>query len=121
MKRLFNLSHILNISFCSLPAKPRIQPGPSLLKALIGQTVALPCVVQGEPSPEVTWFHNGLPVGVKNATPLRILRASHDDQGTYQCVARNTAGQETSEIKLEILGELLHLLRLLVILAQRIN
>lgn len=75
----------------------------------MGQTVALPCVVQGEPSPEVTWFHNGLPVGAKNTTPLRILRASHDDQGTYQCVARNTAGQETSEIKLQILGEYLQL------------
>ncbi|XP_075903122.1 hemicentin-1 [Nelusetta ayraudi] len=93
-----SLSYNLHIQ-----AKPRIQPGPSLLKALIGQTVALPCVVQGEPSPEVTWFHNGLPVGDKNTTPLRILRANHDDQGTYQCVARNTAGQETSEIKLEIL------------------
>lgn len=64
-------------------------------------------MVQGEPSPEVTWFHNGLPVGVKNTAPLRILQASHDDQGIYQCVARNTAGQETSEIKLEILGEYL--------------
>lgn len=93
------------MSFSS--AKPRIQPGPSLLKALIGQTVTLPCVVQGEPSPEVTWFHNGLPVGVKNIMPLRIQQASLDDQGTYQCVARNSAGQETSEIKLDILGEYL--------------
>lgn len=88
-------------------AKPRIQPAPSLLKALVGQRVSLPCVVQGEPSPEVTWFHNGLPVGVKNTTPLRIQQVSLDDQGTYQCVARNSAGQETLEIKLEILGEYL--------------
>lgn len=88
-------------------AKPRIQRGPSFLKALIGQTVSLPCVVQGEPSPEITWFHNGLPVGVKNTVPFRIQKASLDDQGTYQCVARNSAGQETSEIKLEILGKYL--------------
>lgn len=88
-------------------AKPRIQPAPSLLKALIGQTVTLPCVVQGEPSPEVSWFHNGLPVGTKNTTPLRIERVSYDDQGSYQCVAKNSAGQETLEIKLEILGEYL--------------
>lgn len=88
-------------------AKPRIQPAPSLLKALIGQRVTLPCVVQGEPSPEVSWFHNGLPVGVKNTTPLRIQQVSLADQGIYQCVARNSAGQETLEIKLEILGEYL--------------
>uniref|UniRef100_A0A8C4IV11 Hemicentin-2 n=1 Tax=Dicentrarchus labrax TaxID=13489 RepID=A0A8C4IV11_DICLA len=84
-------------------AKPRIQPAPSLLKALIGQRVTLPCVVQGEPSPEVSWFHNGLPVGVKNTTPLKIQQVRINDQGTYQCVARNSAGQETLEIKLEIL------------------
>lgn len=86
-------------------AKPRIQPAATLLKARIGQTVTLPCVVQGEPSPEVTWFHNGLPVGIKNATPLRIHQAKLGDQGTYKCVATNSAGQETSEIKLDILGK----------------
>uniref|UniRef100_A0A3Q3GE37 Hemicentin 2 n=1 Tax=Labrus bergylta TaxID=56723 RepID=A0A3Q3GE37_9LABR len=93
-----SLSYNLHIQ-----AKPRIQAAPSLLKALIGQTVTLPCVVQGEPSPEVSWFHNGLPVGVKNTTPLRIQQVSLAHQGTYQCVARNSAGQETLEIKLEIL------------------
>ncbi|XP_029295180.1 LOW QUALITY PROTEIN: hemicentin-1 [Cottoperca gobio] len=94
-----SLSYNLHIQ-----AKPRIQPAPSLLKALIGQRVTLPCVVQGEPRPEVSWFHNGLPVGVKNTTPLRILQVSLADQGTYRCVARNSAGQETLEIKLEILA-----------------
>ncbi|KAM6944598.1 hemicentin-1 [Lycodopsis pacificus] len=93
-----SLSYNLHIQ-----AKPRIQPAPSLLKALIGQRVTLPCVVQGQPSPEVSWFHNGLPVGVKNTAPLRIQQVSLTDQGTYQCVARNSAGQETLEIKLEIL------------------
>ncbi|KAM8887343.1 hemicentin-1 [Spinachia spinachia] len=93
-----SLSYNLHIQ-----AKPRIQPAPSLLKALIGQRVTLPCVVQGQPSPEVSWFRNGLPVGVKNSTPLRIQHVSLADQGTYQCVARNSAGQETLEIKLEIL------------------
>ncbi|XP_054466068.1 hemicentin-1 [Anoplopoma fimbria] len=93
-----SLSYNLHIQ-----AKPRIQPAPSLLKALIGQRVTLPCVVQGQPSPEISWFHNGLPVGVKNTTPLRIQQVSLADQGTYQCVARNSAGQETLEIKLEIL------------------
>ncbi|KAM9810462.1 hemicentin-1 [Neosynchiropus ocellatus] len=86
-----------------IQAKPRIQPAPPLLKALLGQTVTLPCVVQGEPSPEVSWFHNGLPVGVKNTSPLRIPKVSHADQGIYRCVATNSAGQETLEITLEIL------------------
>ncbi|XP_029915084.1 hemicentin-1 [Myripristis murdjan] len=93
-----SLSYNLHIQ-----AKPRIQVAPSLLKALIGQTVTLPCVVQGEPSPEVTWFHNGVPVGVRDTVALRIQHVSLTDQGTYQCVAKNNAGQDTLEIKLEVL------------------
>ncbi|KAM4616042.1 hemicentin-1 [Polymixia lowei] len=84
-------------------AKPRIQAAPSLLKALIGQTVTLPCVVQGEPSPEVNWFHNGLPVGGGDTAAFRIQKVTLTDQGTYQCVAKNNAGQDTLEIKLEVL------------------
>uniref|UniRef100_A0AAQ5YWH8 Ig-like domain-containing protein n=1 Tax=Amphiprion ocellaris TaxID=80972 RepID=A0AAQ5YWH8_AMPOC len=84
-------------------AKPRIQPAPSLLKALIGQTVTLPCVVQGEPRPEVSWFHNGLPVGVKNVTPLRIGQVGLADQGTYQCcVATNEAGSVERKTRLKV-------------------
>ncbi|XP_061624718.1 hemicentin-1 isoform X2 [Phyllopteryx taeniolatus] len=93
-----SLSYNLHIQ-----AKPRIQRAPRLLKALVGQTVTLPCVVQGQPSPEVNWFHNGLPVGIKNTSPLRIQRVSLADKGTYRCVARNSVGQETLEITLEIL------------------
>ncbi|XP_036069528.1 hemicentin-1 isoform X2 [Oryzias melastigma] len=84
-------------------AKPRIQAAPALLKALLGQAVTLPCVVQGEPTPEISWFHNGQPVGVKNSAPLRIQRVSGVHQGTYQCVATNSAGQETLEIQLDVL------------------
>lgn len=67
--------------------------------------VTLPCVVQGEPSPDLTWFHNGRPVGGRGTAALRIQSVSLADQGTYQCVAKNTAGQDTLEIKLEVLGE----------------
>uniref|UniRef100_A0A3Q3E3Y9 Ig-like domain-containing protein n=1 Tax=Hippocampus comes TaxID=109280 RepID=A0A3Q3E3Y9_HIPCM len=103
MKRFLECHHIRRGFFCLLLydktrvkvvllslAKPRIQPAPPLLKALVGQTVTLPCVVQGEPSPEVNWFHNGLPVGIKDTSPFRIQHVSMADKGTYQCVARNS-------------------------------
>uniref|UniRef100_A0A8C7SR72 Hemicentin-2 n=1 Tax=Oncorhynchus mykiss TaxID=8022 RepID=A0A8C7SR72_ONCMY len=86
-----------------IQAKPKIQAAPSLLKALIGQTVVLPCVVQGEPSPEISWFHDGSPVWAKDTAALKIHRASLTDQGIYSCVAKNTAGQDTMEVKLEVL------------------
>nr|XP_015827628.2 hemicentin-1 [Nothobranchius furzeri] len=93
-----SLSYSLHVQ-----AKPRIQPAPSVLKALLGQVVTLPCVVQGEPRPEISWFHDGHPVGQKNSSPLKIQRVSLADQGTYRCVAKNSAGSTTLKIKLEIL------------------
>ncbi|TRY54403.1 hypothetical protein DNTS_023681 [Danionella cerebrum] len=82
-------------------AKPKIQPAPTSLKALIGQTVVLPCVVQGEPSPQISWLHNGLPVGSDRM--LKITAVQRSDSGTYSCVVRNSAGQDSNEIALEVL------------------
>lgn len=85
-----------------LTAKPRIQPAPTSLKALIGQTVVLPCVVQGEPSPQISWLRDGL--FVSNDRMLKIQTVQHSDSGTYICVARNSAGEDTIEIVLQVLG-----------------
>ncbi|KAA0713884.1 Hemicentin-1 Fibulin-6 [Triplophysa tibetana] len=82
-------------------AKPRIQPAPTSLKAPIGQTVVLPCVVQGEPSPQISWFHDGLLVSSERM--LKIQTVQHSDSGTYSCVARNSAGEDILEILLQIL------------------
>ncbi|KAL0979469.1 hypothetical protein UPYG_G00185480 [Umbra pygmaea] len=86
-----------------IQAKPKILAAPSMLKTLTGQTVVLPCVAQGEPSPDISWYHNGRPVGVRYTAALRIHRASLSDRGTYICVANNTAGQDSMEVTLEVL------------------
>ena len=86
-------------------AKPKFQAGPSVLTALIGQTVTLPCVVQGEPRPQVSWFHDGRLLETRDVAALRIQRASLADRGSYSCVAENSAGQDTLLIQLEVLGE----------------
>ena len=85
-----------------ISAKPRIQAAPSSLKALIGQTVVLPCVVQGEPRPDVTWFHDGRAVAHENT--LKIAAVTHSHSGTYSCVAKNSAGEDSIHTTLEILG-----------------
>uniref|UniRef100_A0A4W4GTQ5 Ig-like domain-containing protein n=1 Tax=Electrophorus electricus TaxID=8005 RepID=A0A4W4GTQ5_ELEEL len=79
-----------------------IQAPPTSLRARIGQTVVLPCVVQGEPTPEHSWFHNGRPVG--NERSLRIPAIRHSDNGTYTCVASNSAGEDHADIALHVLG-----------------
>ncbi|XP_076859373.1 hemicentin-1 isoform X2 [Brachyhypopomus gauderio] len=82
-------------------AKPKIQAPPTFLKARIGQTVVLPCVVQGEPTPEHGWFHNGRPVG--NERSFRIPVVRHSDNGTYTCVASNSAGEDRADVALHVL------------------
>ncbi|XP_036382492.1 hemicentin-1 [Megalops cyprinoides] len=82
-------------------AQPRIQATPPLLKAVIGQTVTVPCTVQGEPAPQISWYHNG--THLKGGGELRIVGVSHSDGGAYKCVAENSAGQDSMETVLEVL------------------
>lgn len=72
---------------------------------MVGQTVSLPCVVQGEPIPELAWYRNGLPVGGSTA-PLTIQQVGLEDRGVYRCVAKNSAGQETLDTTLDVLGKI---------------
>ncbi|KAL2092655.1 hypothetical protein ACEWY4_012453 [Coilia grayii] len=84
-------------------AKPRIQVGPSVLKAVIGQAVVLPCVVQGEPRPEVTWYHEGRALPHERTHTHTIAAVTHAHRGTYRCVAKNSAGEESIHTTLEVL------------------
>ncbi|XP_028851746.1 hemicentin-1 isoform X2 [Denticeps clupeoides] len=57
--------------------------------------------LQGEPRPELTWFHDGHVVGHESS--FKIQAAAYTDRGTYSCVAQNNAGQDTLETILEVL------------------
>ena len=79
-----------------------------------GQEVMLFCVVSGEPMPAVTWYHNNKNI-VKNEEYvftydrqtghiyLVILDCLVDDEGEFQCVATNSAGQAVTQCNLRIL------------------
>ncbi|KAL4660770.1 hemicentin-1-like [Arapaima gigas] len=82
-------------------AKPRIQAGPSLVKAVLGQAVTLPCGAQGEPTPVISWSHNG--ARLEGGGHRWIQSVSYADRGTYQCEAENSAGRDAKEIILEVL------------------
>ncbi|XP_037392153.1 hemicentin-2 isoform X1 [Pygocentrus nattereri] len=82
-------------------AMPKIQAMPSSLKSVIGQAVALQCLVQGEPPPQISWFHNGHPISSERTFTIRTVQ--HSDSGTYNCVANNSAGQDSVHTYLHVL------------------
>ena len=71
------------------------------LEKLVGQTVTLRCVVEGIPTPTVTWYHNGgSPHGVtsvsgsnRNINTLTISTLVEGHTGMYQCIADNGVGK----------------------------
>ena len=72
-----------------------------------GQNVVFSCVVEGNPSPNVSWTKNGrgLNVGANsrlnasresNSHNLTITGVHRSDAGQYRCVADNSVGSSTS-------------------------
>ncbi|XP_070202200.1 protein amalgam-like isoform X2 [Littorina saxatilis] len=86
-----------------------IQTGP-------GQETYLPCVVSAQPEPQVTWFHNGSRLGLRELPQhkeivveslvgakdyrLRIKAVEDSDLGVYVCHVTNNKGEAREEIVL---------------------
>ena len=76
----------------------------------IGDTLDLRCIFKGNPSPEVTWFHNGQRVSADSrrtieVTPfssyvmcnLKIEGMTQEDLGNYKCHGNNTYGSKDTD------------------------
>ena len=67
----------------------------------------------GTPIPEVTWVHNGLPIGLSsldsrvevmaNGT-LHVSGATSADGGVYQCFVKNGVGQNQTTVLVTVTG-----------------
>ncbi|XP_016289456.2 cell adhesion molecule-related/down-regulated by oncogenes isoform X3 [Monodelphis domestica] len=74
----------------------------------LGATVHFTCTVYGNPTPNLTWFHNAEPIqpSLRHLTienTLRISDIAMEDSGLYQCVVDNGIGfmQSTGRLKIE--------------------
>ncbi|MBN3307853.1 NEO1 protein, partial [Amia calva] len=88
------------------------QPVP--VTKVIGQSVLLPCVATGYPTPTVTWMLGEKPIEESEGRfeligggNLQILNLTEEDAGIYSCLASNV--NETAEVQAEltIQGQLL--------------
>ncbi|XP_063718238.1 kettin homolog [Symsagittifera roscoffensis] len=98
----------LDITSCravSNPGAPRLSSGLADTELVVGQTVVLKCVIEGNPTPRVNWFKDNLMIMVTprhkiqhkgSEFSLMIEQFSSVDVGVYKCQASNQHGQVTS-------------------------
>nr|XP_047909504.1 hemicentin-2 [Anser cygnoides] len=103
----------LDATFCSylsVPVPPRIQRGPEVLRALVGERLELPCVAHGDPVPSLSWSKDGRPLqegewgalgGPRGAVIIGAVQLS--DAGRYRCIASSRVGQDAVEVVVQVL------------------
>ncbi|XP_062045579.1 probable oxidoreductase PXDNL [Lepus europaeus] len=81
--------------------RPRITFEPQDVEVTSGNTVYFTCRAEGNPKPKIIWIHNNHSLDLEydarlnmfDDGTLMIRNARESDQGVYQCMARNSAGE----------------------------
>lgn len=116
---LFYIYHILvETPSIIFDTKHQYHHAPTFIEPLrsqdihIDSTVVFECIIYGEPTPYVTWEHDGVELcqGVPISDPtskhqlyqLVLQRVQPSDCGEYACKARNPGGEATSVADLRL-------------------
>ncbi|XP_038613568.1 hemicentin-1 [Tachyglossus aculeatus] len=88
---------------------PTIKGGPQSLAVHLNKSAVLECVVEGVPTPRITWRKDGAIITGDNARYsisekgfLHIDSAHITDTGRYLCMATNAAGTERKRMDLQV-------------------
>ncbi|XP_068691329.1 vascular endothelial growth factor receptor 1-like isoform X2 [Montipora foliosa] len=89
---------------------PVVYASPQNQTVVEGQTTNISCKASGVPHPKLSWkFENGeLPTGAvitntSNPSLLLLPKTAKSMEGWYQCIAKNEAGEESSNSTLHVL------------------
>ena len=84
------------------------------IKAMDGQNIKFEGFIKGTPTPDITWFHAGKPIGHHREVKALQNRAGNiglainevfpEDSGDYSCIAKNSAGEARSIASLIVEG-----------------
>jgi hypothetical protein len=93
--------------------KPVFRKVPADLEVNEGQLARLDCVVSGRPIPDMLWYRDGVQVvpdpvhkiviNEEGISSLIIDTTRITDAGLYTCIARNRAGEDRFQVRLNIL------------------
>ncbi|XP_052836439.1 uncharacterized protein LOC128252613 [Drosophila gunungcola] len=80
---------------------PRIVSRLPVEVVYIGISMILSCRAEGNPEPSITWYHNGVHLNSSytryiSGNELHIHSFDPKEEGIYQCVARNVAGEDSA-------------------------
>ena len=84
----------------TVPIAPRIVTRPQSTTGKLDSTVTLTCTAEGNPDPEIIWFHDGNQVNITTVDSTHLMLAltlENRNRGFYYCVARNSEGQVQSD------------------------
>lgn len=81
---------------------PIIKKSLTSYESHIASPVSFECQADGNPTPEITWYHNAIPINSSftryiTGNKLNIHSFDPDEEGIYQCFARNIVGEVSSE------------------------
>lgn len=117
-QRTENRSLFLNVLVPEKPKRLSCTPKETVHKILIDTIFEMECSFTGIPKPDIFWTKidgesttnlasDGHTVFEKNQTKLRINKAKKQDEGKYQCFAKNKVGSENGcTVDLQIYGKL---------------
>ncbi|XP_023663422.2 peroxidasin isoform X1 [Paramormyrops kingsleyae] len=92
---------------------PRITTEPQDVDVSSGNTVYFTCRAEGNPKPQIIWLRNNNALNMRDDSRLNLLEdgtlmiqdTRETDEGVYQCMAKNVAGEvKTSEVTLRYFG-----------------
>ncbi|XP_063968758.1 peroxidasin homolog isoform X1 [Lytechinus pictus] len=99
-------------SMAQVEIRARVPPvftqSPSDLTVVAGATIRLPCSASGDPEPLITWTKDGVQItesakfSISEAGHLAIHDVGVDDEGRYECAARNTIGYASTDMELTV-------------------
>uniref|UniRef100_A0A1L8DJY9 Putative receptor mediating netrin-dependent axon guidance n=1 Tax=Nyssomyia neivai TaxID=330878 RepID=A0A1L8DJY9_9DIPT len=77
---------------------PTFEQNLSSVASTMGASVTLSCIASGSPQPQIVWYHNGRLLENSHAIhydahELRLQSIEPEDEGIYQCFAKNDAGE----------------------------
>ena len=98
---------------------PEVVENPKNQSVFIGSNVTFNCTTMGLPTPAISWMKNNdsyavtsnvrarvVPENKSNHSQLIITEVKKEDNGKYQCVASNSAGERTSSAAFLYIKEL---------------
>lgn len=87
------------------PVRPSLTPSPPTVTVTEGDTALLTCAVTGDPLPILMWYHMGTLIAGESETSLTLEGVREDQEGEYECLASNLAGEDQAVVTLVVNSE----------------